>query len=68
MDYAGKLARGPSVAIDLARHFIYKSLNATLDDMLRYEGAAAVLSAMTDDAREGTASFLEKRRPDYRGA
>jgi 1,4-dihydroxy-2-naphthoyl-CoA synthase len=34
---------------------------------LRYEGVAAVMSAMTDDAREGTAAFLEKRRPNYRG-
>jgi 2-(1,2-epoxy-1,2-dihydrophenyl)acetyl-CoA isomerase len=67
MDYARKLARGPSVAIDLARHFIYKSLNSTLEDMLRYEGVAAVMSAMTEDAREGTAAFLEKRRPNYRG-
>jgi 2-(1,2-epoxy-1,2-dihydrophenyl)acetyl-CoA isomerase len=67
MDYAQKLARGPSVAIDLARHFIYKSLNSTLEDTLRYEGVAAVMSAMTDDAREGTAAFLEKRRPNYRG-
>ena len=67
MDYAKKLARGPSVAIDLARHFIYRSLNSTLEDTLRYEGVAAVMSAMTDDAREGTAAFLEKRRPNYRG-
>jgi 2-(1,2-epoxy-1,2-dihydrophenyl)acetyl-CoA isomerase len=66
-EYAKKLARGPSVAIDLARHFIYKSLNSTLDDMIRYEGVAAVMSAMTEDAREGTASFLEKRRPEYKG-
>lgn len=65
--YAAKLARGPSVAIDLARHFIYKSLNSNLEDMLRYEGLASVMSAMTEDAREGTASFLEKRRPNYKG-
>ena len=67
MDYAKKLARGPSVAIDLARHFIDRALNSTLEDTLRYEGVAAVMSAMTDDAREGTAAFLEKRRPNYRG-
>ncbi len=67
MKYAEKLANGPSVAIDLARHFIYKSLNSTLDEMLDYEGVAAVMSAMTEDAREGTNSFLEKRRPKYHG-
>ena len=67
MEYAKKLARGPSVAIDLARHFIYKSLDSNLDEMIDYEGVAAVMSAMTEDAREATASFLEKRRPVYKG-
>jgi 2-(1,2-epoxy-1,2-dihydrophenyl)acetyl-CoA isomerase len=65
--YAQKLANGPSVAIDLARRFIYKSLTSTLDEMLDYEGVAAVMSAMTEDAREGTNSFLEKRKPKYKG-
>jgi 2-(1,2-epoxy-1,2-dihydrophenyl)acetyl-CoA isomerase len=65
--YAKKLARGPSVAVDLARHFIYKSLTSTMDEMYDYEGVAAVMSAMTEDAREGTQAFLEKRRPKYKG-
>jgi len=65
--YAKKLAAGPSVAVDLARHFVHKSLNSTLDEMLDYEGVAAVMSALTEDAREGTSSFLEKRKPKYKG-
>jgi 2-(1,2-epoxy-1,2-dihydrophenyl)acetyl-CoA isomerase len=65
--YAKKLAEGPSVAIDLARHFVHKSLTSTLDEMLDYEGVAAVMSAMTEDAREGTNAFLEKRKPGYKG-
>lgn len=68
MKYAEKLARGPSVAIDLARTFIYKSLTSTLNEMIDYESVASVMSAMTDDAREGTNSFLEKRRPNYKGS
>jgi 1,4-dihydroxy-2-naphthoyl-CoA synthase len=35
--------------------------------MLDYEGVAAVMSAMTEDAREGTNAFLEKRKPTYKG-
>lgn len=65
--YAKKLAAGPSVAIDLARHFVYKALTSTAQEMYDYEGVAAVMSAMTEDAREGTSSFLEKRRPKYKG-
>jgi 2-(1,2-epoxy-1,2-dihydrophenyl)acetyl-CoA isomerase len=55
------------VAVDLARRFIYKGLTSNLDEMLDYEGVAAVMSAHTEDAREGTASFVEKRKPVFKG-
>lgn len=67
MTYAKKLAQGPSVAVDLARRFVYKGLTSTLDEMLDYEAVAAVLSAHTADAREGTSSFVEKRKPEFKG-
>ncbi|MFP6660512.1 MAG: enoyl-CoA hydratase/isomerase family protein [Myxococcota bacterium] len=65
--YAKKFAHGPSVAIDLARRFVHKSLTAKLDEMLEYEAVAAVLSAHTHDAPEGTAAFVEKRKPKFEG-
>jgi 2-(1,2-epoxy-1,2-dihydrophenyl)acetyl-CoA isomerase len=65
--YARTLARGPSVAVDLARRFIHKSLTSTLDEMIDYEAVAATLSAHTADAREGTRAFLEKRKPRFEG-
>jgi 2-(1,2-epoxy-1,2-dihydrophenyl)acetyl-CoA isomerase len=67
MAYAKQLATGPSVAVDLARRFIHKSLTSTLDEMLDYEAVAATLSAHTADAREGTRALLEKRKPAFRG-
>ncbi len=67
MDYAKKLAQGPSVAVDLARRFVHKALTSTLDEMLDYEGVAAVMSAHTRDAKEGTAAFVEKRKPKFEG-
>lgn len=67
MEYAKRLANGPSVAIDLARRFIHKSLTSTLDEMLDYEAVASTLSSHTRDAREGTRSFLEKRKPEFKG-
>jgi len=67
MEYARTLARGPSVAIDLARRFIHKSLTSTLDEMLDYEGVASTMSAATYDAKEGTRSFIEKRKPNFKG-
>jgi 2-(1,2-epoxy-1,2-dihydrophenyl)acetyl-CoA isomerase len=67
MEYAKRLASGPSVAIDLARRFIHKSINSTLDEMIDYEAVAATMSAHTADAREGTSAFLEKRKPKFEG-
>ncbi|HMC02952.1 MAG TPA: enoyl-CoA hydratase-related protein [Cellulomonadaceae bacterium] len=67
MAYAKQLATGPSVAVDLARRFIHKSLTSTLDEMLDYEAVAATMSAHTADAREGTRALLEKRKPAFRG-
>jgi len=67
MEYARTLAKGPSVAVDLARRFVYKALTSTLEEMLDYEAVAAVLSAHTADAREGTRSFVEKRKPEFKG-
>ncbi len=67
LDYARELATGASVAVDLARRFIHKSLSSTLDEMLDYEAIAGTVSAATRDAREGTQSFLDKRKPKFEG-
>jgi len=44
-----------------------KALVSTLDEMLDYEAVAATMSAHTEDAREGTKSFVEKRKPEFKG-
>jgi len=67
LEYAKALAKGPSVAVDLARRFIFKSLNSTLDEMLDYEAVASTMSAHTRDAAEGTSAFVEKRKPEFKG-
>ena len=67
MAYAKELATGPSVAVDLARRFVHKSLTSTLNEMLDYEAIASVISAHTDDAKEGTSSFIEKRAAVFKG-
>jgi 2-(1,2-epoxy-1,2-dihydrophenyl)acetyl-CoA isomerase len=67
MEYAKQLAGGPSVAVDLARRFIHKSLTSNLDEMLDYEAVASTMSAHTADAREGTRAFREKRKPKFEG-
>ncbi len=66
--YAKLLAGGASVAVDMARRLIHMSAQgATLEEILDYEGIAGVVVASSNDAREGTAAFLEKRKPEYKG-
>jgi 1,4-dihydroxy-2-naphthoyl-CoA synthase len=35
--------------------------------MLDYEAVASTMSAHTEDAREGTKAFVEKRKPEFKG-
>jgi len=67
MDYARKLAAGPSVAVDLARRCVYKALTGTLDEILDYEAVAGTITANTADAAEGTKAFVEKRKAVFQG-
>lgn len=67
MRYAKELAAGASVAVDLGRRFVHKSLTSTLDEMLDYEAVASTMTAATRDAKEGTTAFMEKRKPEFEG-
>ena len=42
-------------------------LNVSLEEGLRFEAAAFGVSAATEDRREGTRAFLEKRRAVFAG-
>lgn len=66
--YAKELAQRASVAVDMSRRMIHKAAaGATLDEILDYEGIAGVIVASSADAKEGTMSFVEKRKPVFRG-
>jgi enoyl-CoA hydratase len=60
------LANGP-LAVGLVMDAVDAGLNAGLDEGLRLEAAAFGLSAASEDRREGTRAFLEKRRPVFAG-
>jgi enoyl-CoA hydratase len=42
-------------------------LDCSLEQGLRFEAAAFGLTAATEDRREGTSAFLEKRKPAFAG-
>jgi enoyl-CoA hydratase len=60
------LANAP-MALGLVLEAVDLGLNAGLEEGLRFEAAAFGVSAATEDSREGTRAFLEKRRAAFAG-
>lgn len=60
------LGNGP-VAIGLTMQAIDVGLNCGLEEGLRFEAAAFGITAATEDRREGTRAFLEKRAAVFTG-
>jgi enoyl-CoA hydratase len=60
------MANGPR-AVALTMEAVDAGLNAGIDEGLRVEAMAFGLSASTEDRREGTRAFLEKRKPAFAG-
>ncbi len=60
------LANAP-VALGLVLEAVDTGLDSPLEAGLRFEAAAFGVSAATDDRREGTRAFLEKRKPVFTG-
>ena len=60
------MANGPR-AVALTMEAVDAGLNAGIEEGLRVEAMAFGLSASTDDRREGTRAFLEKRKPAFAG-
>jgi 2-(1,2-epoxy-1,2-dihydrophenyl)acetyl-CoA isomerase len=66
-ELARRIAAGPSLAIEAAKHLAYRGLLEELEDHLRLEEYWSRLCQASEDAREGVMSFLEKREPHFRG-
>jgi enoyl-CoA hydratase len=60
------LTRGP-VALRYALQAVHEGLQMTLDEGLSMEAALFGLSCATEDMREGTRAFVEKRKPVFKG-
>ena len=67
MDLASQIAKGPSVAIQLDKHLIYRCLDLDLDNALEAHSWAALVAQSTEDAREGPRAWVEKREPMFKG-
>jgi enoyl-CoA hydratase len=68
MQTAATIAGKGKVALRAAKHAINTGLNVDLASGLAMETDAFALCLASEDAREGTSAFLEKRKPDFKGA
>jgi 2-(1,2-epoxy-1,2-dihydrophenyl)acetyl-CoA isomerase len=67
LEIAHSLATAPTRAIGLIKRALNKSLVSDLDSLLDYEAYIQQIASETEDHREGTAAFLEKRPARFKG-
>lgn len=65
-ELADKLARGPSLAIGLAKEAIWRNLSQNLDSALNFEAKSQKACLDSEDHRKALKAFLEKRDPHFR--
>lgn len=64
---AGRLARGPAIAIGRTKALLNASLERSLESELQAEADSFAACATTDDWAEGIRAFIEKRKPAFAG-
>ncbi len=52
--------------LNLAREAVKRALDTPVSEGLKIEADLSTLSFQTEDSQEGTAAFLEKRKPDFK--
>jgi 2-(1,2-epoxy-1,2-dihydrophenyl)acetyl-CoA isomerase len=62
---AERFTRNPPRILAMIKQAVYKSLNASFDEMLDFETAAQKACFMIKESAEGLNAFVEKRAPDF---
>lgn len=65
--FAATLAERPPLALAGVKHAVNRGMNMSLEDGCMYEAAIFGELAVSDDAKEGTSAFLEKRKATFSG-
>ena len=65
--FAIKMAKMPTKGLGLTKRALNASLTNNLEEQLAVEGKLQTEAGSTNDFSEGTAAFLEKRLPDFKG-
>jgi len=66
-EFANQLAEGPPLAVRLAKRMMYKQREMTLENALEDAALNVMITNSSEDVREGTRAFREKRKPSFKG-
>ena len=67
LEFARQLASGPTHAFGVAKDLFGHSLDHELETQMELEAKGILASTRTEDYREGTLAFVEKRPPNFKG-
>ena len=67
MEIANKLANGPAVAYRYMKENLNRAMNGEVDDCLDLEATHHIHCGQTEDHRNATKAFVEKKEPVFKG-
>lgn len=68
MELAESFATGPTLALSQMKRQFSSGPTQSLDEAMEFEATVQGLMTWSEDFKEGTTAFKEKRKPVYRGA
>ena len=66
-EIAGRLAQGPTVAYRYMKENLNRAMAGDVDNCLDLEATHHIHCGQTEDHREATKAFVEKREPVFKG-